>query len=386
MGAPDRLGERLATRLAAIEAAGLRRTLTPPAGVDLASNDYLNLAADPRVVARTADAIAELGVGSTGSRLLRGEREATRRVESRFAAFAGTERALYFSSGYLANLAVISTFAEAGDLIVSDALNHASLIDGMRLSRASRVIAPHADPAALDALLASHSGSGQAFVITESLFSMDGDEAPLAAYAEICRRHGAALVVDEAHAVGVYGERGTGLVEAQGVTDGVWLTINTAGKALGVSGAFVAGDAAAIEYLVQRGRPFIFSTAAPPALAAAIETSLEIVAAEPDRRRRVLERAGLLRDLLAARGVPVRPGRSQIVPVVLGENERAVRVARTLQARGFDVRAVRPPAVPEGTARLRVSVNAGLEPAVLEAFADALANACGQEAGCAVSS
>lgn len=386
MDAPSRLSDRLASRLAAIEAAGLRRGLTPPAGVDFASNDYLNLAADPRIVARASAALQSLGVGSTGSRLLRGEREATSGVEQRFAAFKGVPRALYFSSGYLANLAVASTFAEAGDLIVSDALNHASLIDGIRLSRVEHVVTPHADPAALDALLTARRPAGQVFVVTESLFSMDGDEAPLGDYAAICRRHGAALIVDEAHAVGIYGTRGSGLVEARGVDDGVWLTVNTAGKALGVSGAFVAGPADAIDYLVQRARPLIFSTAAPPALSEALETSLEIVAAEPERRDAVQARALYLRAALADRGLPVQPGRSAIVPVVLGRNEAAVAVARAVQAQGFDVRAVRPPAVPEGTARLRVTVNAGLTEDVLDAFAGALAGACGRAGVCAASS
>ncbi len=389
MAGPDRLADRVAARLAAIEAEGLTRTLAGPAGVDLASNDYLCLSRDPRLVERLAGAVREHGAGSTGSRLLRGEREATAAIEARFAAFKGAERALYFSSGYLANLAVVATFAEPGDLIVSDALNHASLIDGIRLAKADRVVAPHADAAALDALLASRRPAGprgQVFVVTESVFSMDGDEAPLADYAEVCRRHGAALVVDEAHAVGVYGARGSGLVEAAGADDGVWLTVNTAGKALGVSGAFIAGDREAITYLVQRARPMLFSTAAPPALAAAIDESLTIIGQEPDLRARVLGRAGYLRRALVERGLPVMPGRSQVVPVVVGGNQAAVDVSRDLQARGFDVRAVRPPTVAPGTARLRLSVNAGLSEAVLDAVATELAAAFERHSACAASS
>jgi len=389
MAIPDRLGARIAARLAAIDAEGLTRTLAGPSGVDLASNDYLCLSRDPRIVDRLTEAVRAHGVGSTGSRLLRGERDATARVEARFAAFKGTARSLYFSSGYLANLAVVATFAEPGDLIVSDALNHASLIDGIRLAKAERVVAPHADAAALDAILASHRASrpaGQVFVVTESVFSMDGDEAPLADYAEVCRRHGAALIVDEAHAVGVYGGRGSGLVEAMGVEDGVWLTVNTAGKALGVSGAFIAGDADAITYLIQRARPMLFSTAAPPALAAAIEQSLEIVEQEPALRQRVLDRAAYLRRALAERGLPVMAGRSQVVPVVVGGNQAAVDVSRDLQARGFDVRAVRPPTVAPGTARLRLSVNAGLSESVLDSVAAELAAAFDRHTACAASS
>lgn len=375
MGTLSRLDERIAARLAAVDDEGLRRTLKAPTGIDLSSNDYLGLSRDPRVTEGLIAGVRTHGAGSTGSRLLRGERDATARLEARFAAFKRTERALYFSSGYLANLAVVATFAEPGDLIVSDALNHASLIDGIRLARAERVLLPHADARALERLLSAHRGDGEVFVVTESLFSMDGDEAPLVEYAEVCRRHGAALVVDEAHAVGVYGRRGSGLMEACGVDDGVWLSVNTAGKALGVSGAFIAGSAAAIDYLVQRARPMLFSTAAPPALADAIEASLDIVEQEPELRALVLARAAFLRARLAELGVPVSAGRSQILPVMVGDNRRAVAMAEDLQAHGFDVRAVRPPTVPEGTARLRVSVNAGLSEAVLEACAAAMATA-----------
>ncbi len=375
MGVPNRLDTRIAARLAAVDEEGLRRTLKAPAGIDFSSNDYLGLSRDPRVTDRLIAGVRTHGAGSTGSRLLRGERDATARLEARFAAFKGTERALYFSSGYLANLAVVATFAEPGDLIISDALNHASLIDGIRLARAERVILPHADAGALEGVLSAYRGDGEVFVVTESLFSMDGDEAPLAAYADLCRRYGAALIVDEAHAVGIYGRRGSGLIEACGVDGGVWLSVNTAGKALGVSGAFVAGPAAAIDYLVQRARPMLFSTAAPPALADAIEAALDIVEHDPALRARVLARAAFLRARLAALGVPVTAGRSQILPVMVGENRRAVAMAEDLQAHGFDVRAVRPPTVPEGTARLRVAVNAGLSETVLEACASAMAAA-----------
>ena len=187
---------------------------------------------------------------------------------------------------------------------------------------------------------------------------MDGDEAPLAEYAALCRTHGAALIVDEAHAVGIYGARGSGLIEARGVPDDVFVSINTAGKALGVSGAFVAGAAVAIEYLVQQARPFIFSTAPPPAVAAALEASLAVIAEEPERRERLLARSGYLRA--GRRGRRTVGSSSQIIPIVIGENQRATAVARELQRAGFDVRAIRPPSVPPGTARLRVSLNEGL--------------------------
>ncbi len=359
--ATPRLSLRLADRLAAIDAEGLRRTLRPPAGIDLCSNDYLGLADHPLLKQRMADAVMAEGVGSTGSRLLRGERTNFARVEERFARFKGAERSLYFSSGYLANLAVLTTFPGAGDAIYCDERNHASLIDGARLSRARRVVFPHNDTAALAKLLRDDDGIGQKFVVVESLFSMDGDRAPLAAYSALCRAAGAELIVDEAHAVGVYGAHGAGLA------GDIFVSINTAGKAMGVSGAFVAGSADAIEYLIQRARPFIFSTAPPPAIAAALEASLEVIASEPERRERLLARARYLRERLGL------AGDSPIIPIIIGENERAMAVARRLQAAGFDVRAIRPPTVPTGTARLRVTANQGLSEAILDRFVEVLA-------------
>ena len=357
------LSLRLSERLAAIDAEGLRRTLRPPAGIDLCSNDYLGLAAHPQLKQRMVDAVMAEGVGSTGSRLLRGERNGFARVEEKFARFKGTEQSLYFSSGYLANLAVLTTFPEDGDVIFSDERNHASLIDGARLSRARRVVFPHNDAAALEQLLRADTGVGQKFVVVESLFSMDGDQAPLAEYVMLCRAAGAELIVDEAHAIGVYGAQGRGLA------GDVFASINTAGKAMGVSGAFVAGPADAIEYLIQRARPFIFSTAPPPAVAAALESSLEVIVTEPERRERLLSRAHYLRERLGL------AGDSPVIPIIIGENERAVAVARKLQAAGFDVRAIRPPTVPAGTARLRVTVNQGLSEEVLDRFVEALAGA-----------
>jgi 8-amino-7-oxononanoate synthase len=314
---------------------------------------------------------------------LTGHRDSYSRVERSFAVFKQTARALYFSSGYLANIAVLTTFPEAGDLILSDERNHASLIDGIRLSPARRIVFRHCDARHLARLLDENRGAGQLFVVTESLFSMDGDVAPLADYAALCRSAAAALIVDEAHAVGVYGTRGSGLVEQMGIEPDVFVSVNTAGKALGVCGAFVAGAAPAIEYLIQRARPFIFSTAAPPAVADALEASLEIVAAEPERRKRL---AGLARDLrarLVAAGIQVPAAASAIVPILIGDNARALAVAASLQREGFDVRAIRPPSVPAGTARLRITVNAGLDSAVLARFAAALAAALNGSPQCA---
>ena len=371
----SRLESRVRERLAGLEAAGLLRSLRPPSGFDFSSNDYLNLAAHPLLVERLAQAAAREGCGSTGSRLLRGERESFQNIERRFADFKGVERALYFSSGYLANLAVMTTLAERGDVILSDDRNHASLIDGMRLSAARRVVFPHNDVDEVARLLRDLPDAGERFVVVESLFSMDGDFAPLAEYARICRSAGASLIVDEAHAVGVYGARGSGLIEACGVDADVCVSVNTAGKALGVSGAFVAGPAWAIDYLIQRARTFVFSTAAPPALAAALDASLELVEREPERRQQLADRVRQLRSRLAEAGIIAGPGTSQIISVVIGENEQAVDVARGLQAGGFDVRAIRPPTVPPGTARLRISVNVGLSEETIDRFAESLAAA-----------
>ena len=372
------LRDRVRARLKGLEQSGLVRTLNPPAGVDLSSNDSLGLANHPRVKAAMAAAIASEGVGSTGSRLLRSERRRFAALEERFARFKGTERSLYFSSGYLANLAVMTTFAEGDDVIVSDERNHASLIDGIRLSPARREIVAHNDVGAVRRALraeAGEAGRAERFLVVESLFSMDGDEAPLVAYAAACAATGAHLIVDEAHAVGVYGERGTGLIEAHGIADRVFLSINTAGKALGVSGAFVAGPAWAIDYLIQRARPFIFSTAPPPALAAALDASLDVIEGEPQRRALLRATVEKLRARLAAAGVPAGTGSSHIIPIVIGDNAAALAAAEALQAAGFDVRAIRPPTVPPGTARLRLSVNVNLTDDLIDRFVPALASA-----------
>ena len=368
MPADRRLDARVRARLSDLRVHDLLRIMRPPTGVDLSSNDYLQLSVHPRVTAAFAAGIVSEGAGSTGSRLLRGERDVFVAVERRFAEFKGTESALFFSSGYLANLAVLTTLPEAGDAVFSDSLNHASLIDGVRLSKADRVVFPHNDARVLAQLIESTPCTGLRFVVVESLFSMDGDEAPLAEYARVCRETGALLIVDEAHAVGVYGRCGTGLVEAAGVAADVLVSINPAGKALGVGGAFVAGPGWAIDYLVQRARPFVFSTAAPPAMAHALIASLDVIRDEPERRERLQARAADLRARLRGAGIDVAAGPSQIIPVHIGANDAAVAVASALQADGFDVRAIRPPTVADGTSRLRVSVNVGLETPALNRF------------------
>jgi len=311
-----------------------------------------------------------LGVGSTGSRLLRGHRAAFKTVEERFARLKGTPAALYLGSGWAANLGVLSTFPTSGDVIFSDELNHASLIDGMRLSKARYVVYPHCDCEALSRLLESEQCAGQRFVVTESLFSMDGDIAPLERLAALQAEHGFVLIVDEAHAVGIYGQSGSGLIEASGCEDAVFVSVNSAGKALGVSGAFVCGPQWAIQLLVQSARPFVFSTAPPPALAEAIDEALDLLADEPERRDRVLEHGELLRESLG-----MAPSNAPIVPVIIGPSAAAVGAAASLQAEGYDVRAIRPPTVPAGTARLRVSLNADLSRAEVTGVASSIKRA-----------
>jgi 8-amino-7-oxononanoate synthase len=369
----DSLERRVRRRLTELDARGLFRTLRPPTGVDLSSNDYLGLARDPRVVAALMAGAARDGAGSTGSRLLTGERTAFAAVEERFARFKGTDRALYLSSGYLANLAVLTCLVEPGDVIFSDERNHASLIDGMRLSRGRIVVTPHNDLMRLTAILEATPCDGVRFVVVESLYGMDGDTAPLAEYARLCAAFHAVLIVDEAHAVGVCGAQGRGQLEAEGVDANTVISVNTAGKALGVAGAFVAGADWVVDYLLQRARPFVFSTAPVPAVADAIQASLTLVDEEPERRDAVRDRARQLRRRLQAIDITLEDTTSHIVPIVLGDNDRALAVARSLQADGFDVRAIRPPSVPPGTARLRVSVRASLAPETVDRFADALA-------------
>lgn len=367
-----KLEQRVHRHVRELEAAGLRRRLRPPSGIDLSSNDYLGLATHPLLKHKMAQAVLSEGCGSTASRLLRGDRACFTDVERRFADFKKAEAALYFGSGYAANISVLSTFVERTDIVFSDEQNHASLIDGIRLSRAKRIKFPHCDVDRVAHLLREAPVAAQKFLVTESLFSMDGDFAPLAEYAELCRQTNTVLIVDEAHAVGIYGDRGSGFVEQTGTEDAVFVTVNTAGKALGVAGAFAAGPGWAVDYLIQRARPFIFSTAPPPPVAAAIDASLTVIQNEPERRQRLLKNSALLRMLLAETGIDSGPSSSQIIPIVLVENERACNVAAELQREGFDVRAIRPPSVPVGTARLRVSVNAELEQSTLRRFASAV--------------
>lgn len=353
-----------AADLDALGAIGRRRVLSARAGIDFASNDYLGLAAAPRLAHAARDAI-ERGVptGSGGSRLLRGNHDEIEMLEAEAATYFGHEAALWLSSGFTANVALLSTLPQRGDLIVRDALIHASAHDGMRLSRAETVAVAHNDAEAFEDAIArwrAGGGTGTPWIAVESLYSMDGDRAPLADLTEVARRHDAMLLVDEAHATGVFGPGGRGL--AHGLAPERTIALHTCGKALGAEGALLTGPAIMRDFIVNRGRGFIFSTAPSPLMAAVVRESLRILADEPKRRE------ALWRRIAAAEAALGIATGSQILPLILGDDGRTMDVAAQVQAAGFDVRGIRPPTVPPGTARLRISITNNAEPADIAAL------------------
>jgi 8-amino-7-oxononanoate synthase len=356
---PDHPLAWLEEHAAGRRAAGLRRELRPRAAadpvLDVAGNDYLGLATDQRVIEAAVAAAREWGAGSTGSRLVTGTTQLHADLERELAAFCGTESALVFSSGYTANLAVLTALSGPGALIVSDASNHASLVDACRLSRARIAIAPHDDPAAVDAELAAR-GEARALVVTESVDSTDGRIAPLLQLHAVARSRGALLVVDEAHGLGVRGPAGRGELSGVGLSgaDDVVSTV-TLSKALGSQGGAVLGPAAVIAHLVDTARTFIFDTGLAPACVGAALAALRVLRTEPGRPAAVLRVAAALAE---AAGVP-RP-RSAVVPVVLGDPEVAFAAATRCAERGLRVGCFRPPSVPVGTSRLRLTARATL--------------------------
>ncbi len=341
--------------------------------VDFCSNDYLGLSAHPRVVEALVEAAREHGVGARASHLVTGHQREHEALEEALAAHTGRERALLFSTGYMANLG-LATLVPKGGLVVGDALNHASLIDAGRLARAGLDWYPHGDAAALEGKLAART-AGPALVLTDGVFSMDGDLAPLPALAGACRRHGALLAVDDAHGLGVLGAGGGGTLEHFGLTArDVPALVGTLGKAFGSFGAFVAGDADLVETLVQRARTYIYTTALPAAVAAATRAALEVAAAESWRRARVLALAQRFRRLAAEAGLPLTPSETPIQPVLLGGADDAVEASRRLLDRGYFVAAIRPPTVPAGTSRLRVALSAAHRDSEVEGLVSCLAD------------
>ncbi|MEN6407572.1 MAG: 8-amino-7-oxononanoate synthase [Thermoguttaceae bacterium] len=340
--------------------------------VNFGSNDYLALAGDPRLADAVAESLRREGWGSGASPLVTGHAALHERLARRIAEFEGAEAALIFSSGFAANVGTVAALVGPGDVVYGDEKNHASLWDGCRLSRADVRVYPHGDAARLAALLAKSSCYRRRLIVTDGLFSMDGDLAPLEALADLAERHDAMLLVDEAHATGVFGQSGRGACEHFGVEARVDVRIGTLSKALGSVGGFVVGRGTLIEWLRNRARSYVFSTAAPAATVAAALAALDIVEREPDRRRQLLDRARRLRESLRADGWDTGASASQIIPVIVGEPDRAIRLSAALQEAGLLAPAIRPPTVPDGQSLLRVSLTAGHTEAMIEALRTAL--------------
>jgi 8-amino-7-oxononanoate synthase len=334
------------------------RGLKPRAGIDFASNDYLALASAPRMKKAVAAALeAGTPIGAGGSRLLRGNCEEHECLEAEAAQFFGAETALFFGGGYVANFAVLTTLPQRGDLLVLDALVHASIHEGARAGRAEFREAAHNDPQSVESTICdwrAKGGTGRVWIVVESLYSMDGDFAPLEDLVASADRHDAFLMVDEAHATGVYGERGRGLTAPYEGRENL-VVVHTCGKALGAAGALVTASGVLREFLINRCRPFIFATAPSPLMAVAVREALLILHQEPERQQRLAKLVAFTHREIVVRGRS-SPSKSQIVPYIVGDNARAMGLASRLQARGFDIRGIRPPTVPAGTARLRVSL------------------------------
>jgi 8-amino-7-oxononanoate synthase len=338
------------------------------------SNDYLGLAADPQIAGAMADAARDHGVGSGASHLISGHHRLHEQLEAALARFTGMGRSLTFSTGYMANLALVTSLVGRGDAVFSDTLNHASLIDACRLSRAEIHRYPHRDSALLDALLAS-SDARRKLVVTDAVFSMDGDIAPLPELLAICEQHDALLVIDDAHGFGVLGADGRGSLSHFGLASPRIVYMATLGKAAGVAGAFVAGSASLIEWLLQKGRTYIFTTAAPPAIAAAQSKAVELIEHGEQRRAHLNALIAQFRKQLVLRRWSLLESRTPIQPLLIEGNEETLEVAARLMDEGLWVPAIRPPTVPANTARLRISFSAAHTEAHVERLVDALQRA-----------
>jgi 8-amino-7-oxononanoate synthase len=381
-------------RADALAAAGLERTMrrvSGPAGpivrtpdgdkLLFCSNNYLGLAADPRLVDAMTAAARDLGAGICSSRLVSGNGDLHDAVERRAAALLGAEAAVAFVSGFQANLGAITSLVEPGDAVFSDALNHASIVDGCRLSRADVRVYRHADAAHLEELLSGSRAPGVKLVITEAVFSMDGDAAPLEAICRAARSHGAAVYVDEAHALGVLGPGGRGLSAELGLASEVAVRMGTFGKALGVAGAFVACGETPARLVRSRARSLLYTTAPPLPLAAAILVSLDLVEAADERREALLRNVRAFRELARAAGVKLAESKTPIQPVPIGSARRVTAVSDALWRRGVFLQGIRPPTVAEGTARLRVTLTASHTEDQIARLVDALAASLEETAG-----
>jgi 8-amino-7-oxononanoate synthase len=350
------------------------RSLKPRAGIDFSSNDYLALASAPRM-RRAISAAVEAGtpIGAGGSRLLRGNCAEHESLEAEAARFFGAEAAVFFASGYIANFAVLTTLPQRGDLLVLDQLVHASIHEGARAGRAEFRLSTHNDASSVeDAILTwrSQGGTGRIWIVAESLYSMDGDFAPLDALTAIADRHDAFLMVDEAHATGVFGPGGRGLTAAYEGRENL-IAVHTCGKALGAAGALVTTTRILRDFIVNCCRPFIFSTAPSPLMAVAVQEAISILRDEPEHQQRLKALIDFAQREIGTRR-RWRPSNSQIMPFIVGDNARAMALAAALQARGFDIRGIRPPTVPPGTARLRISLTNNVNESDVRAMLAAL--------------
>src|ERR1700733_2280498 len=354
---------------------GRLRSLRERSGIDFTSNDYLGLAESAELRQAAADAVARgVPVGSGGSRLLRGNHPEHEALETEAAGYFGAETALYFGGGYVANLAIFSTLPQTGDLIVHDELVHASVHEGLRRTRAEFVGVPHNNVDAFDAAIVrwrKAGGTGRPWLSVESLYSMDGDSPNLVELLAVADRHEAMVVIDEAHATGVLGPQGRGLAAAFEGRDNV-ISLHTCGKALGTVGGFILAPRIIRDFLVNRCRPFIFATAPSPLVAAITRAALEISRTQPARRERLAELITFAGRELRKR-CHIEPSGSQILPVIIGADQAAVDIAMSLQHEGFDIRAIRPPTVPAGTARLRIALTIAVDQATVADLFEALA-------------
>ena len=366
---------RFEQSLEALERRGRRRTLTPRTGIDFSSNDYLGLGSSAELRHELSAALArDVNVGAGGSRLLRGNDPEHEALEAEAAAHFRAQSALYFGGGFVANYALFSTLPARGDLIVHDELIHASALDGIRACKAETVAITHNFAPAFDDAITrwrTAGGIGRPWIAIESLYSMDGDRAPLAELVVIAARHDANLIIDEAHATGVWGPDGRGLAAHLEGRANV-ISLHTCGKALGVSGALVLCSSVVRDYLINRCRPFIYATAPSPLMAAGVRAALRLSKEQPQRRDQLMAMITKSGELLQAQ-CGVVPSGSQIQPLIVGSDARAMALASAMQAQGFDVRAVRPPTVPEGTARLRISLTLNATMSETERMIEALA-------------
>jgi 8-amino-7-oxononanoate synthase len=356
----ERILQEMHSALAGLRERSQLRGFATLAGVNFCSNDYLGLAEDPRLKEAVLESVEDAArVGSTGSRLLSGHDPVWNELEEEFASFSGTEAALYFANGYAANLGLLSSLIGRRDLVFSDELNHASLIDGIRLSGARKVIYPHLDLNALElALRANETESCRKLIVTESVFSMDGDVADVKAIEELAERFGASLIVDEAHATAVHGPGGAGIVAEAGLTREVLATVHTCGKALASAGAFVCGARVLREFLINHARTLIFSTAMPAHFAGQLRAALNLAKEMNRERESLLENSRALAESMRTDGWDLSATASQIIPVIVGSNDDALAAAQFLREQGFAIRAIRPPTVSVGRARLRLSLTA----------------------------